>query len=100
MMNKTKPMIDPSNVDFGTVLVCAVRYAIGRQTYMPKLVIEFIRPLLPYIDDHALWVIDKDIEEAARISLGDPIIDAPVWKSFHESVKTELRMRTRKAKGG
>ncbi len=98
-MRKAKPIIDPADADFGTVLVCAVRYAIGRQTYMPKIVIDYIRPLLPIMDDHALWVINKDIEEATRISLGDPIIDEPVWKSFHESVKNELRARSRKEKG-
>ena len=92
----TNLMAIPVNADFGTVLNCAVRYAIGRRTYMPGLVIDFIHPLLPFIDDNTLWVLDKDIEEAARISLGDPIIDEPVWKSFHESVKNELRARLRK----
>ncbi len=89
----TNLMAIPVNADFGTVLNCAVRYAIGRQTYMPGLVIDFIRPLLPFIDDNTLWVFDKDIEEAMRISLGDPIIDAPKWKDFHMAVKTEWRKR-------
>ena len=98
-MRKAKPIIDPADADFGTVLVCAVRYAIGQQTYMPKIVVDYIRPLLPLMDDHTLWAINKDIDEAARISLGDPIIDEPVWRSFHESVKNELHARPRKAKG-
>lgn len=87
----TNLMAIPVNADFGTVLNCAVRYAIGRQTYMPGLVIDFIRPLLPFLDDNTLWVLDKDIEEAARISLGDPIVDAPKWRDFHQAVKTEMR---------
>lgn len=30
--------------DFGTVCVCALRYAMGRETYMPSLVRDFVRP--------------------------------------------------------
>lgn len=37
--------ISDQNNDFGAVLICAVRYCIGRQTYMPGLVIDFIRPV-------------------------------------------------------
>lgn len=42
--------ISDQNNDFGAVLICAVRYCIGRQTYMPGLVIDFIRPLLSKLD--------------------------------------------------
>lgn len=40
----------PINEDFGTILICAVRYSLGRQTYMPGLVQGYIRPLLPCLD--------------------------------------------------
>ena len=46
-----KPQTDFTDDDFGAVLNCAVRYAIGRQTYMPGLVIDFIRPMLPYLNN-------------------------------------------------
>lgn len=45
MAMKKMPKIDPSDHDFGLILNCAVRYAIGRQTYMPSAVIAFITPL-------------------------------------------------------
>ena len=32
------------NDDFETILICAERYALGRQTYMPKLVVDYITP--------------------------------------------------------
>jgi hypothetical protein len=89
----TNLMEIPINADFGAILNCAVRYALGRQTYMPGLVIDFIRPLLPFLSNDTLWVFDKDIEEATRISLGEPFIDAPKWKTFHQAVKTERRKR-------
>ena len=92
-----KPMIDPANDDFGTVLNCAVRYALGRQTYMPSLVMDFIRPLIPHLSDKTLWCFDKDIEEAEREDrLGDPNIDAPEWRTFHIAVRAERIKRTTK----
>lgn len=38
--------------DFGgAVLNCAVRYALGRASYMPRLVMDQIRPMLPDCSD-------------------------------------------------
>ena len=56
--------IPDQNNTFGAVLICAVRYCIGRQTYMPELVINFIRPLLPKLDSKTLTVMERDIIEA------------------------------------
>ena len=49
------------NEDFCTILICAIRYCLGRQTYMPSLVTDFIRPLLPHLDDKTLRVMRADI---------------------------------------
>ncbi len=49
--------------NFGAVLNCAVRYSIGRQTYMPSLVVGFITPLLPHVSDRTLYVLDQDITD-------------------------------------
>lgn len=38
------------NEDFGTILICAVRHSIGRRSYMPGLVQDYIRPILPSLD--------------------------------------------------
>lgn len=40
--------------DFGAVLNCAVRYCIGRRTYMPKLVIDYIMPLLSFLSKRSV----------------------------------------------
>lgn len=79
----------PINEDFGTILICAVRYSLGRQTYMPGLVQGYIRPLLPCLDKRTLSVMQRDIEEAAHRpgGLGDTRIDWPGWISFLEAVK-------------
>lgn len=94
---KTKPAIpaiDLSDDDFGLILNCAVRYACGRQTYMPSLVIKFISPLLPYLSSKALWCFDQDLSEARHFeNCGDPNIDLPHWVDFHERVRSERLRR-------
>ena len=91
----TKPKIDLDDDDFGTVLNCAVRYSIGRQTYMPSLVTDFIKPLIPYLNDKTLWVFDEDIKQQGKWpdGYGDPRIDKPVWMSFWDAVKEEIAGR-------
>ena len=76
----------PINEDFGTILICAVRYSIGRRSYMPGLVQDYIRPILPSLDKKTLSVMQRDIEEAAQYpgGLGDEDIDRPGWITFLE----------------
>lgn len=88
------PTIDLANDEFGAVLNCAVRYAIGRQTYMPSLVIGFITPLLPNLNDNTLGCFDQDITEARWTGgYGDPFIDEPDWMNFHAAVRKERMSR-------
>ena len=83
--------IPDQNNDFGAVLICAVRYCIGRQTYMPELVINFTRPLLSKLDDKTLYVMARDIAEADN--LGDAEIDAPMWAEFLAEIEKERKRR-------
>ena len=90
-----KGMIDPANDDFGAVCNCAVRYAVGRRTYMPSLVIDFITPHLGELSDKTLWCFQRDLQERARITrdfaddwAGDE------WKQFQKLVYEELIKRT------
>lgn len=78
--------ISDQNNDFGAVLICAVRYCIGRQTYMPGLVIDFIRPF-----SKTLTVMERDIIEAD--SLGDEQIDQPRWLYFLNDIRAEKQRR-------
>lgn len=91
---QNKPQIDLSDDDFGAVLNCAVRYAIGRRTYMPGLVIDYITPLLPYLNNKTLWCFDQDIADAKYTKgYGDPAIDEPKWLKFHQAVRAERTKR-------
>ena len=92
--DKNVPVIDPADDEFGAVLNCAVRYAIGRRTYMPGLVIDFITPLLPRLSSKTLWCLDQDLTEARwEGGYGDPKIDEPGWMRFHEAVRAERQRR-------
>ena len=81
----------PVNDDFEAVLTCAIRYSLGRQTYMPELVINFINPLLSQLSDKTLYCMSKDISEAN--SYGDEYIDRPKWNWFLNNIKAEIEDR-------
>lgn len=81
---------DKSN-DFGAILICAVRYCIGRQAYMPELVINLTRPLLSKLNDKTLHVMARDISGADN--LGDAEIDAPMWAAFLAEIEKERKRR-------
>ena len=87
-------LIDSRDEDFGSVLICAVRYAIGRRTSMPKLVVDFITPLVPELTTKTLWVLKADINNREKYdALGDPTIDAPIWRELFTVIQKELIKR-------
>ena len=93
-MIMNKPKIDIEDDSFQAILNCAVRYSLGRQTYMPDLVVQFIKPLIPYLDNRTLCVFKKDVEEAIDDGhTGDPEIDKPVWVDFLDHISNELSKR-------
>ena len=71
--------------DFETILVCAERYAIGRQSYMPKLVIDYITPMLPKLSIRTLAVLERDVAQAD--DYGNETIDKPEWMKFLADVR-------------
>lgn len=88
--------------DFGTLCICAIRYCIGRRSYMPSLIQGYIRPLLPYLTNKTLAVMRNDIETANGMSLmpeiypwpwGDDNIDKPGWMAFLADIEAELENR-------
>lgn len=87
--------------DFGgAVLNCAVRYCLGRLSYMPGLVMGEIRPMLPDCSDKTLWCFEKDIAQFLKdcenmgsksFFGGDPYILE--WKKFRDDVLKEIERR-------
>ena len=79
------------NKDFETILLCAVRYAIGRRTYIPSLVIDYITPLLPYLSYWMLGLMAAEIiDHNYEGGLGDEKIDKPYWIEFLRKIRLEM----------
>ena len=49
--------------DFELMMISALRYAIGRYTYMPGITIDYIRYLIPQLSAKTLFVMKRDIDE-------------------------------------
>lgn len=84
-------MVDTSGEDYNILVTCATRYAIGRASYMPSLVVAAIRPYLKHLEDKTLMVLARDIKEAP--SLGWKDIDEPLWRELLADVEKELGRR-------
>lgn len=90
-MKKDKTNITLTQEEFGILVTCATRYAIGRQSYMPYLVTSIVKPLLDKLDDKTLSCLIRDIEGAP--SLGAELIDEPMWRLLLEQAKREREKR-------
>ena len=90
----SKRMVDPSVDRFGAVCNCAVRYCLGRQSYMPSLVCGYIIPLLPELTDKTLDCFERDIAERKRdgFNFGDSC-DYETWDAFYNAVCKEIEGR-------
>ena len=95
-----QPQANAVEIDknFESILICAVRYAIGRRTYIPSLVIDYITPLLPYLSEDVLKLIADEIIEHYTYegALGDEKIDKPYWEQFLRKIRLEIGGRHEK----
>lgn len=104
MVKKGSGRADYDN-DFGIICLCAMRYALGRQTYMPSLVQDFIRGHIVEIDSGTVEIMIRDIDTADKITahtlsdghilsldgLGDTKIDRPGWEQFRAFLRENLK---------
>ena len=89
--------VDIQDEDFGAILICAVRYCLGRQTYMPGLIIGYITPLLPRISDKTLRCMETDLSKPDLYGgFGNEKIDEPIWIKFRSNVQEEIQRRKEK----
>ena len=86
--------LDPSDDDFGVVCNCAVRYCLGRRSYMSSLVCGYITQLLPELTDKTLDCFERDIAERKRtgFDFGDSC-DYETWDAFYKAVCKEIERR-------
>lgn len=98
-----------SKKDFNTALICAIRYSIGRRTYMPSLIAGFVKQNLAGFADMDLACIKKDIEQHGTVyksgttdidkrglcvsNYGDSC-DYETWMDLLDSIDAEMKSRT------
>lgn len=85
-----KPKIDLADDNFGAVVNCAIRYCLGRRTYMPGLVCGYIKPLLPFLSENTICCMERDIREAP--SYGDDC-DLQTWMNMLDEVHKVIEQR-------
>ena len=84
-----------SEEEFGTLAICAIRYCHGRQTYMPDLVRDIVRPHLTELSGRDLNVMLEDCDFQERMHMyGDERIDKPGWLKWKEELTAEKERRT------
>lgn len=90
-MSERHKRVDVGTEKFGTICVCAVRYALGRQTYMPSIVCGYILPLIPHICSKSLCCMERDIRYQAG-GYGDDC-DKVVWMRLLSELQAEIEKR-------
>lgn len=86
-----------SREDFGTLCICAIRYCLGRKTYMPNNIQRIISSTLAHLSDRDLEIIYTDIEKHVghiydSATYGD-YIDCLDWHNFLCIIKDEIANR-------
>ena len=76
--------------DFGLILVCALRYALGRRTYITSIVADTIIHQIPNIGTKDLKVMLNDINTTS--DLGDQC-DIDNWTKLKSMLELEIQKR-------
>jgi hypothetical protein len=88
--------INPSDERFGQILISAVRYALGRMTYIVDDTAKYVEGLIPQLSDNTLQLICKDItraEELRDLGMG---CDRVIWLHLREEIVKEIVKRSQK----
>ena len=86
------------DVDTGAIAVCALRYCIGRRTYMPSLVVDWVKRHWVVFSENDKNVILRDLQQEVDSgrNLGDDCdiktwTDFLKWISAQKDTNSELR---------
>ena len=84
--------------DFGAICICAVRYALGRQTYMPDVVQKFVKRHVDELFTNTLEIMRTDVRDADTMwgGYGEEKIDKPGWMYFMAFLDDEIKKRENK----
>ncbi len=73
--------------DLGYIINSALRYAIHRHTYMPGVVVAFIRKYINILDRRTIEVAIRDIEEELKLGGVD---DPTMWIELKDELAARL----------
>lgn len=77
--------------DFGEIVNAAIRYSIGRHTYMPGLVHDFVIRNIGALNDKTLSIIVSDIDREFKMH---PELDySETWLSLKSAIQEDLSSR-------
>lgn len=93
MLYDQRPKIIPESPTFGMMMCSAVRYALGRMTYITGATCDFITPLVSYLDMSALQNINKDITDHAEMNQLGMDIDSERWMKLRTAIQHEIAFR-------
>jgi len=92
----------PLNDNLNHMLMSAVRYALGRRTYMVGMTCDYISTLIPKLSDQAISVMERDIREQDKVTtlndgtvidhLGDGC-DRADWVKLLHKLQDEMAKR-------
>lgn len=82
--------------DFGALIICAIRYCQGRQTYMPALIRGIIKPHITEVTDKDLQVMINDCEYQARLEAYGSDHDRIGWLEWKDFLINERKRRKEK----
>lgn len=86
--------ITKNDVFGGAILNCAVRYSLGRMSYMPGLVMDEIKNMLCDCPIKTLKIFEKDIKEWLDNRNSDGLYAyEKEWSIFLVAVMTEIENR-------
>ena len=84
--------------DFRLILIVAMRYAMGRNTYMPSVVADYLKRHIQLLDDKFLVLAADDIRRHFE-DYGEYEPNPNLWQSLLDALEAERRDRiTRPAK--
>ena len=77
--------------NFKSMLISAVRYSLGRKTYINSITITYVESLIPQLDDHTIACIERDVRQTENY--GDENIDKPEWLRLLKLLQDEMNKR-------
>lgn len=81
--------------NYELMLISALRYSIGRETYMPDITINYIKTKVPYLSGNTLFVMSRDIEEevARYKQINHKLYMKKQWLDLKAEIDDEYAMK-------